>query len=131
MRKFLVVAVLAAVIAPAAAQPPTAWAPKNKFAAVPPKEFLLDVPPDVRARSGRVPRGYGPLGLTKEQKERVYGIQAAYAERIAELEAEIEQLKEEQLVRIKTVLTEAQRLQIEKYELEAAAKKQGKVVAEE
>ena len=131
MRKFLVVAVLAVVIAPAAAQPPTVWSPKNKFAAVPPKQFLLDVPPDARARSGRVPRGYGALNLSTDQKQRVYGIQAAYAERIAELEAEIEQLKEEQMARIKTVLNDAQRLQIEKYEIEVAAKKQGKVVAED
>lgn len=130
MRNFLVVVVLAAVIAPAAAQPPQKWAAK-KFAAVPPKEFLLDVPPDVRARSGRVPRGYGALNLSTDQKQRVYGIQAAYAERIAELEAEIEQLKEEQMARIKTVLNETQRLQIEKYELEIAAKKQGKVVGGE
>lgn len=89
---------------------------------VPPKAFLLEVG-DVRAKSGRVPRGYGALGLTKDQKERVYGIQEAYAGRIEELEAEIERLKEEQFVRIKAVLNNAQRMQIERYELEAAKKK--------
>lgn len=122
MRKALAVVILAAVIAPAAAGPADPADIKDKFApAVPPKAFLLEVG-DVRAKSGRVPRGYGQLGLTKDQKERIYGIQAAYAERIDELEAEIEQLKKEQSVRIKSVLSPTQLLTIERYELDAAKK---------
>lgn len=74
MRKALAVVILAAVIAPAAAGPADPADIKDKFApAVPPKAFLLEVG-DVRAKSGRVPRGYGQLGLTKDQKERIYGI---------------------------------------------------------
>ena len=123
MRNTVTVAVLLAIVLPQIAGPiGSTGLERTASAAGPPKAFLLEVG-DVRAKSGRVPRGFGQLGLSKDQKERVYGIQAAYANRIAELEEEIEQLKKEQLVRIKGVLNDAQRLQIERYELAAAAKK--------
>lgn len=121
MQRLLWVIALGCVIAPAAAEPSPAEITEKFKPAVPPKAFLLEVG-EARAKSGRVPRGYGQLSLTKDQKERIYGIQAAYAARIDELEAEIEQLKKEQTVRIKSVLNETQRLQIERYELEAAKK---------
>ena len=62
--------------------------------------------------------------LSCRQKDGLNGIQAAYGERIKELEAEIDQLKEEQTIQIKSVLNEAQRLQVERAELETAKKKE-------
>ena len=76
-----------------------------------------------RAKTGRVPNGYGKLGLTRDQKERIYGIQAAYAERTKQLEAELAQLKTEQTDQIKDVLNDAQRTQIEKYEAQFSSRR--------
>jgi Spy/CpxP family protein refolding chaperone len=125
MRMLLIGVLSLCLFAPAAAQPerPTAKA-KPGDAAEKPKLFLLDVT-NARAKSGRVPNGYGQLGLTQQQRERIYGIQAAYSERIKELEAEIEALKAEQSEQIKNVLTDAQRQQIERYEEQARARRGG------
>ena len=126
MRKSIAVAFVATLITTGFGEPTRrSDFTSHAFAAVPPQPFLLQIG-DVRAASGRVPRGFGKLGLSRDQKERIYGIQAAYAERVKELEAEIETLKEEQMTRVKGVLNDAQRIQVEKYELEAAAKKQAK-----
>jgi Spy/CpxP family protein refolding chaperone len=114
MKKLLAAAVLASLFVPALAQS-TKPATKEGEPAVEKKEFLLDVS-EARAKTGRVPNGYGQIGLTKDQKERIYGIQAAYSERIKALEAELEELKTEQVVQIKNVLTDAQKSAIENYE---------------
>lgn len=114
MKKLLAAAVLASLFVPAMAQPGKSLANKNEPAAEK-KEFLLDVS-EARAKTGRVPNGFGQIGLTKDQKERIYGIQAAYSERIKEVEAELAQLKEEQIVQIKNVLSDQQRTAIENYE---------------
>jgi hypothetical protein len=96
--------------------------PKTKGAQQGEKKFLLDVS-NARATSGRVPSGYGKLGLTRTQRERIYGIQAAYAARIKELEAEIEQLKAEQVVRVRAVLNDGQREQLDGYEAQLSERR--------
>ncbi|MDQ3332152.1 MAG: hypothetical protein M3552_16115 [Planctomycetota bacterium] len=114
MRKLLGAAILAALFVPAAAQTGKPDA-KDGEPVAETKEFLLDVS-EARAKTGRVPNGYGQIGLTRDQKERIYGIQAAYAQRIKELEEELEGLKVEQIVQIKNVLNDNQKTQIENYE---------------
>ncbi len=114
MKKLLAAAFLASLFVPALAQPAKPSA-KSDEAAAEKKEFLLDVS-EARAKTGRVPNGYGQIGLTKDQKERIYGIQSAYSERIKQLEMELEQLKAEQVVQIKNVLTDVQKTAIENYE---------------
>jgi TolA-binding protein len=114
MKKLLAAAVLASLFVPALAQSTKPPAKEGEPAAEK-KEFLLDVS-EARAKTGRVPNGYGQIGLTKDQKERIYGIQTAYSERIKALEAELEELKTEQVVQIKNVLTDAQKSAIENYE---------------
>lgn len=114
MKKVLAAALLAAFLVPAAAQTGKPDA-KDGGLAVEKKEFLLDVK-DARAKTGRVPNGYGQIGLTRDQKEHIYGIQTAYADRIKALETELAQLKEEQTVQIKNVLNDNQKTQIENYE---------------
>jgi hypothetical protein len=114
MKKLLAAAVLASLFVPALAQT-TKPSTKDDKPVAEKKEFLLDVS-EARAKTGRVPNGYGQIGLTKDQKERIYGIQTAYSERIKALEAELEELKTEQVVQIKNVLTDAQKSAIENYE---------------
>ena len=123
MKKLLAAALLAALLAPAAAQPSRSAAKETESAnSTEPKKYLLDVS-TARATTGRVPNGSGKLGLTRDQKERIYGIQAAYAERTKQLEAELAQLKAEQTEQIKDVLNDAQRTQIEKYEAQIGSRR--------
>lgn len=114
MKKLLAAAVLASLFVPALAQPTKPTANENDPAAER-REFLLDVS-KARAKTGRVPNGYGQIGLTRDQRERIYGIQAVYSARTKQLEAELEQLKAEQVMQIKNVLNDAQRAAIENYE---------------
>lgn len=122
MRKLLAAAALVAMFVPALAQQSDLSPAGDATVTDAPKPFLLDVS-DARARTGRVPNGYGRLSLTRAQKERIYGIQAAYDERIKELEAELEQLKEEEVTQIKNVLTDSQKVQIERYEADLEARR--------
>lgn len=121
MRKLLAAAVVASLFVPALAQTGKPAAQDAEPAAEK-KEFLLDVS-EARAKTGRVPNGYGQIGLTREQRERIYGIQAAYSERIKEIEAELEQLKAEQVVQIKNVLTDSQKSAIENYEARMSSRR--------
>ncbi|MGC1272092.1 MAG: hypothetical protein WBC44_00185 [Planctomycetaceae bacterium] len=128
MKRLLAVALFAALILPAAAQQRSSTDKANAEGTTTTddasKPYLLDVS-EARAKRGRVPNGYGKLGLTRDQKERIYGIQAAYAERVKELTAELEQLKDEQGLQIKDVLSDVQKTQIERYEAQMAARRSG------
>lgn len=48
---------------------------------------------EVKAR-GQLPSGWGKLGLSEEQKQKVYKLQNKYGEQIDKLEAQIKELKE-------------------------------------
>ena len=124
MKRLLGAALVAALFLPAAAQPSRSPAAKEDAAATSsePKVYLLDVS-EARAKTGRVPNGYGKIGLTRDQKERIYGIQAAYAARVKELEAELAKLKGEQIEQIKNVLDDGQRAQIDKYEAQFSSRR--------
>jgi Spy/CpxP family protein refolding chaperone len=43
---------------------------------------------------GQLPQGWGKIGLTDEQKQKVYKIHAKYNDQIDKLEAQIKELKE-------------------------------------
>ena len=87
----------------------------------PPAETAPAIPPQVPnatdegERPGqdvyprRLPAGYGAVGLSREQKERVYAIQAKYDDRIEELLDEIAAIKTKQDAEIAGVLTAGQR----------------------
>ncbi len=50
----------------------------------------------VRAAKGRLPNGFGQLGLSHDQRERVYGIRELYRGEIHRLETVIARLKAEE-----------------------------------
>lgn len=61
------------------------------------------------SRRFRLPNHYGKLGLSDEQKQQVYAIQAKFQPQFDELEEKIRLLKIERKKEIDTVLTDGQR----------------------
>jgi Spy/CpxP family protein refolding chaperone len=62
--------------------------------------------------------GWGQLGLSTEQVQKVYQVQTAYKTRIETLEAQVRALKDEQLAKELDVLTDGQKARLK--ELDAA-----------
>lgn len=73
------------------------------------QEVKKDPPAKVR---GQLPPNWGKLGLSDEQKQKIYKIQGDYETRIDELEAKLKQLKQEQNKEMVKVLTDAQRARL-------------------
>ncbi len=63
-------------------------------------------PPDV---THRVPSGYSKLGLTDQQKEKLYKIQAEYYPKIHDLETKADALREKREKEFEAVLTAPQK----------------------
>lgn len=70
---------------------------------------------------GRLPAYYGQIGLTAEQREKIYGIQRTYREQIQELRKQLQTLEAKQKEEIDDVLTEEQKTKLA--DLIAEAKK--------
>jgi len=68
---------------------------------------LIAQPPD--KIKGQLPPNWGKLGLSDEQRQKVYRIQADYRKKIEALEQEIEKLKKKQLEEMTGVLSPDQR----------------------
>jgi TolA-binding protein len=64
---------------------------------------------DPAPKKGRLPDNYGKLALNDTQKEKIYGIQGSYADKIDALEAQIANLKGKRDQEIEAVLTEDQK----------------------
>lgn len=58
---------------------------------------------------GVLPANWGKLGLTDEQKQKVYKVQAEYADKIDDLEAKIKELKGKQRTEMEKVLSDEQK----------------------
>jgi len=58
---------------------------------------------------GQLPQGWGRIGLTDEQKQKVYKIHAKYNDQIDKLEAQIKELKEKRDQERYDVLTAEQK----------------------
>lgn len=58
---------------------------------------------------GVLPPNWGKLGLTDEQKQKVYKVQAEYADKIADLEAKITEMKTKQRADMEKVLSDEQK----------------------
>lgn len=59
--------------------------------------------------TGRLPPGFGKLGLSEEQKQKIYKIQAEYEAKIQALRAQLKKLEEEERAQIFSVLTPQQK----------------------
>jgi len=69
---------------------------------------------DTKKLKGMLPSGWKALDLTPAQKEKVYGIQAMYKEKIAAIEKQLEELRGQQSAEMVNVLTEPQKEKLRK-----------------
>ncbi len=60
----------------------------------------------------RLPAPYGKIGLSEEQRKKIYDIQNKYEPQIDELEKKIEDLKKQQAAEVETVLTANQKAEL-------------------
>lgn len=74
-----------------------------------------------RKPRGRLPQYYGQVGISSEQRQKIYDVQAVYGKQIGELQKQIDALKKKQNTEVAAVLTPEQKTKLD--ELLAAAKK--------
>jgi len=65
-----------------------------------------------KAPRGRLPNHYGKLGLSKDQKTKIYGIQRTYRARLQDLQQQIEDLRQQETIEIQQALSDDQREQL-------------------
>lgn len=58
---------------------------------------------------GTLPANWGKLGLSDEQKQKVYKVQGEYNDKIATLEKQVKELKATEKAEMEKVLTDAQK----------------------
>lgn len=81
---------------------------KDNKKTTPKTEEKKDEKKDVKLK-GRLPNGWGKLGLTDQQKQRVYRLQAEYDTLIAELKSKLEKAKNDRQQALEGVLTAEQK----------------------
>lgn len=79
-----------------------------------------------RRERGQLPPNYRQLGLSDEQRQQIYKIQNDYADKIHDLEAQIEKMKTERNGKYTKVLTKAQRDRLEEIQKGKDGDKPGK-----
>jgi Spy/CpxP family protein refolding chaperone len=62
---------------------------------------------------GQLPPNWGKLGLTEEQKQKIYQIQYKFNSEIARLEAQVKELRAKRDQEMRSVLTEEQKKRLE------------------
>lgn len=74
---------------------------------------------------GQLPQGWSKLGLSDEQKQKVYDIHAKYKAKIDEYEAKIKEAKDQQRKDELAVLTDAQKKKLKDMLAEKVGEKPG------
>ena len=74
-----------------------------------------------KAPRGRIPNGFGKVGVTDKQREEIYRIQAQYREEVRQLQQELDDLKEREYLEVYDVLTDDQKAAFKKWREEASA----------
>ena len=73
---------------------------------------------------GRLPNFYGQIGLSDEQRDKVYGIQQQYRDQIRDLQQKLNELKDKQTAEIDAVLTPDQLKKVEELKASSARKRE-------
>jgi Spy/CpxP family protein refolding chaperone len=71
----------------------------------------------------RVPPGFSKVGITQEQRDKIYAVQAKFSEKIVPLQKQLEALRAEELAACEAVLTDAQKKLLGEQRQENATKK--------
>jgi Spy/CpxP family protein refolding chaperone len=61
---------------------------------------------------GQLPQGWGKLGLTDEQKQKIYSAQSKFREKIDGLQKQITDLRDQEKKDMESVLTDAQKARL-------------------
>lgn len=61
---------------------------------------------------GTLPAGWNKLGLTDQQKQKIYSTRAEYRAKIDALESQIKDLKKKEMTEMQAVLTDAQKARL-------------------
>jgi hypothetical protein len=72
-------------------------------------EDAKDKDKDTPKLKGQLPANWGKLGLSEEQKQKVYKVQAEYKEKIADLEKQLKEAKATEKKEMEAVLTDEQK----------------------
>ena len=72
-------------------------------------------PPKVK---GKLPTGWRRLGLSDEQKDKIFEAQSKYAAQIADLTKQLNDLKKKETAELEELLTDAQRARLREIALE-------------
>jgi hypothetical protein len=67
---------------------------------------------------GVLPANWGKLGLSDEQKQKIYKVQADFDQKLAALEKQIKELKAQEKTEMEKVLTDAQKARLKEILLE-------------
>jgi Spy/CpxP family protein refolding chaperone len=73
---------------------------------------------DVAPKRGQLPQNWSKLGLSDEQKAKVYAIQAEYKAKIDEIKKQMEELQKQERRALEAVLTPAQKNRLRELLLE-------------
>lgn len=68
-----------------------------------------DIPTKLK---GQLPANWGKLGLTDEQKQKVYKVQADFDQKMAALEKQLKDLKSQEKAEMEKVLSDAQKARL-------------------
>lgn len=85
-----------------------------------------DSPAPVATSRGQLPPNFKKLGLTDEQREKIYTVQATYRARIAELSRKLRELRKQELAEEMQVLTDSQKERLKELVQERATGESGK-----
>jgi hypothetical protein len=69
---------------------------------------------------GQLPANWAKLGLTDEQKQKVYSVQEDYREKLADLEQKLKALRKQERQEMEKILTDAQKARLKEILLEKA-----------
>ncbi len=72
---------------------------------------------------GRLPNHFGKLGVSEEQRTRIYELQAQYGEQIEALLMQIEELRSQRDAEVEQQLTDSQRSRLQELRTEAAERR--------
>jgi hypothetical protein len=75
---------------------------------------------------GRLPNLFGKLGVSADQREKIYAVQAEFDPQIDELLDRVEELRAQRNSEVEAVLTDAQREQLARLREEQAARRRAK-----